>query len=201
VRYSAADILNKLGQAQMQDAPLVTDTDGARQKRQAVAGILISMLGDRDRDFRLAAAEALGRLGVPDAVSLLVEHLTDSDPAVQVASARSLESLRWEPNRMGDKARQLVALERWADVVGLGEHAVEALADASNGRSVVARRRAIETLVKIGGVKAISALNRIAAEPDGAVREEALAGISVLKTDSPLIVHVEAEPQSTGPII
>jgi len=44
-------------------------------------------------------------------------------------------------------------------------------------------------------------LNRIAAEPDGAVREEALAGISVLKTDSSLLVQAEAEPQSTGPII
>src|SRR5205823_6445547 len=62
VRQSAAEVLSKLGRTQAQAGLMVTESDAARQKRNQAGRILVEMLGDADRDFRLAAAEALGRM-------------------------------------------------------------------------------------------------------------------------------------------
>lgn len=183
VRHSAADILKKLGVSQSDDTTLRTDTDGARQKRHAAHAILVAMLGDHDREFRQAAAEAMGRVGLSDSIPQLVERLSDADRGVQTAAARSLEKLRWQPDRVDDKARQFVALERWADAAALGTGAVEAIAGTISWNDALARRRAIEALVHIGDRKAITALKEIAANSSAAIRDEAGAALAVLERD------------------
>ncbi|MGZ8937626.1 MAG: HEAT repeat domain-containing protein, partial [Limisphaerales bacterium] len=75
VRNSAADVLRKLGVTRDGESPMITDSDGARKKRLAAHSILFSMLSDRDRIFRQAAAETLGRIGSSESVPHLVERL------------------------------------------------------------------------------------------------------------------------------
>jgi len=82
------------------------------------------------------------------------------------------------------KARQLVALERWTDAAILGDDAVDALVDAFAWKDALTRRRATETLVKIGSSKAVSALRTLASDPNEAVREEAKTALVALKSDS-----------------
>jgi HEAT repeat protein len=54
---------------------------------------LTDLLFDRDRDLRLAAAEALGRLRDRHAVSVLAAAARDADPAVQQAAHAALAAL------------------------------------------------------------------------------------------------------------
>lgn len=182
VRHSATDVLKKLGVTQTHDKQLLTDSDGALQKRQAAQNVLFSMLSDSDRAFRQAASEALGRIGLSDSISRLVERLSDSDRGVQSAAARSLETLRWQPEKAADKARQLVALERWSEAISIGPEAVDALVATLSWNDVFARRRAIEALVHIGGPRAVAALRAVATDPDSALREEASAALNVLNS-------------------
>ncbi len=185
VRHSAADALKKLGVSNDKENSLVTDGDGALRKRQAAHTILLSLLSEKDPHFRQAAAEALGRIGLASSIAPLVQRLSDTDPGVQSAAARSLEALRWHPSQNQEKARQLVALERWEDAVGMGPDAVDALTGALAWNDAKARRRVIESLVHIGGAKAVSALRALAADPVLAIREEALRALSILESNHP----------------
>jgi HEAT repeat protein len=55
--------------------------------------VLSEMLSDRDRDFRLAAAVALGRLREKSAGAILVAAVADSDDAVRQAAETALAAL------------------------------------------------------------------------------------------------------------
>jgi HEAT repeat protein len=54
---------------------------------------LIQALGDSDRDVRRAAAEALGKLGDPQAVPALIQALGDSDRAVRRAAQQAIQQI------------------------------------------------------------------------------------------------------------
>ena len=154
---------------------------GGAENKTAALEILISMLTDRDRAFRQAAAEALGRIGQPASVPSLVERLSDRDRGVQTAAARSLNALRWQPDRVDSRARQYVALERWADAAALGSEAVDAIAETVIWNDELARQRAIEALVQIGDGNAISALRNMASHPIDAIREDAAMALAALE--------------------
>jgi HEAT repeat protein len=55
--------------------------------------ILADLLGDRDRDLRLAAAEAFGQLREKNAASVLSKAVNDQDPFVSQAAERALAAL------------------------------------------------------------------------------------------------------------
>jgi len=58
---------------------------------------LLQALGDWDRDLRLAAVEALGRIADKRAVDPLVRVLEDADEWVRQAALRALKGLGWQP--------------------------------------------------------------------------------------------------------
>ena len=180
IRQSAAEALAKLGQAQPQSTALATENDASPQKRHVAGEILKQMLSDVDRDFRQAAAEALGRMNLSDAALSLVSRLEDRDRGVQLAAARSLETLRWQPESQVQQAHFLVALEKWADIPALGVNAIDALANVVSWDETAARRRAIEALVQIGGPQAESALITMGAHADEAVRADARSALTLL---------------------
>jgi HEAT repeat protein len=59
----------------------------------AAFAILAELLGDRDRDLRLAAAEAFGQARDRSAVSILAAAMQDKDPFVSGAVERALTSI------------------------------------------------------------------------------------------------------------
>jgi HEAT repeat protein len=59
----------------------------------AAFAILADLLGDRDRDLRLAAAEAFGQARDKSAVSVLATALQDKDPFVSQAAEHALTAL------------------------------------------------------------------------------------------------------------
>jgi HEAT repeat protein len=59
----------------------------------AALAILADLLGDRDRDLRLAAAEAFGVARDRGAVTVLTAALQDTDAFVRQAAERALAAL------------------------------------------------------------------------------------------------------------
>ena len=96
IRYAASSVLQQMGEspaphaAGLQVEKVMT---AAGQRQRKVISIFVELLGDTDRDIRVAAAETLGRLGDQRAASALMTALSDADLAVRRAAAKSLEFL------------------------------------------------------------------------------------------------------------
>jgi HEAT repeat protein len=67
--------------------------DTAQFRRKTALDLLVEVLGDYDRDLRLAAVEALGRLGDARAVTPLMSMLSDDDRWVREAASKALQTL------------------------------------------------------------------------------------------------------------
>jgi HEAT repeat protein len=98
VRHSAGKLLERLN---IDPTSLPPESPASAPEKPAVApafshpvlGVLADLLFDRDRDLRLAAAEALGRLRERSAASLLKSALRDADFSVRRAVQEALEAL------------------------------------------------------------------------------------------------------------
>lgn len=61
---------------------------------------LINALKHTDRDVRIGAAKALGKLGDPRAIEPLKRTLNDGDSDVRIAALEALEELGWKPRSL-----------------------------------------------------------------------------------------------------
>ena len=98
VRHSATKLLQQLNSV----VPEMADSSTRHGSRRATAGkvpqhavftILGDLLGDRDRDLRLAAAMAFGQLREKGAKAILTTATRDGDPYVQQAARNALAAL------------------------------------------------------------------------------------------------------------
>ncbi|MGH7977036.1 MAG: HEAT repeat domain-containing protein, partial [Limisphaerales bacterium] len=95
VRHSANKVLERMNIATNGDIGKESnsDEDGSADLPQAIFVILKDLIRDHDRDFRLAAAEALERLQAKSARPLLVTAETDGDLFVRQTVQRALAAL------------------------------------------------------------------------------------------------------------
>jgi HEAT repeat protein len=97
VRHSAGKLLERLkidGAAlEKEIAAAATRIPDVRGQAHPAVPVLADLLFDRDRDLRLAAATAFGRLGDKSVVTLLSAALRDTDFAVRMAAQDSLAAL------------------------------------------------------------------------------------------------------------
>jgi HEAT repeat protein len=94
VRHSASAVCESIRNAHVL-GPVVRaspDTE-AQLRRGAALDAFIEVLCDPDRDLRLAAAEALGRIGDERSVQPLLDSLADDDPWVRSAVSAALAAL------------------------------------------------------------------------------------------------------------
>lgn len=96
VAQSAADTLAKIKDARQRALENAAKADKERLPRGM--SILVDLLGDFDRDVRLASAEALGRMNDFKAIPSLVKAMDDSDEWVGRAAALALNHLNWSPD-------------------------------------------------------------------------------------------------------
>jgi HEAT repeat protein len=92
VRHAAAAALSGLRAADEVETSLRQGHDRVLFRRQAVLETLLSALEDEDRDLRLAAVEALGRMGESDAAGRLRPLLDDPDPWIRSSVRTTLQS-------------------------------------------------------------------------------------------------------------
>jgi hypothetical protein len=102
ISHSAASLLEQIpedsigGGLETPAAPpreMVSPAENQANPATAVFDILAELLGDRNRDLRLAAAEALGQLREKTAASILATAIHDGDVFVRQAAERALIAL------------------------------------------------------------------------------------------------------------
>jgi HEAT repeat protein len=152
------------------------------QVREVVVGLgapavpaLIKALGDSDSAVRRAAAEALGKLGDPQAVPALIQALGDSDSAVRRAAAEALGAI-------GDP------------------QAVPALIQALGDSDWDVRRAAAWALGKLGDPQAVPALS-VWAHAGGYAARDALQTLGHPMLDLPQAVTQVAAQGAWGVLI
>jgi HEAT repeat protein len=97
VAQSAADTLAKINDMRQRHLDTKFLGDPGKQRTGHAINLLADMLHDSDRDFRQAAAEALGRIVDDRVVVPLVAALEDPDECVGRAAALALNHLNWAP--------------------------------------------------------------------------------------------------------
>jgi HEAT repeat protein len=102
VRHFVGNLLGGLARTTSQPKPSAStygeDDETAfliREGRRKLAlSLFTSILSDRDRDLRQAAAESLGRIADARAESALVRAAADEDAGVRIAASRSLSEIQ-----------------------------------------------------------------------------------------------------------
>ena len=112
-RQAVIQAIEKITKA---SSPVTSGSASARDlpQRQAAVDAFQEALGCDHRDVRLAAADALGRLGDSASIQPLVQTMRDPDPGVCVAAAQSLSMLGWQPGDEFQQARQAKLLRQLA---------------------------------------------------------------------------------------
>jgi HEAT repeat protein len=93
--FVASNLLQQLGESSPQvvsTTPRVMASVGHKQR--VMFSTFLELLGDAERDLRLAAVQVLGRLGDSRAIEPLNQALADPDEAVRRAAVKSLELLQ-----------------------------------------------------------------------------------------------------------
>ena len=98
VRQSAATLLVQITQIQSDEPSLANVSARNKQYRQMAYDTLIGLLEDDDRDFRMAAAEGLGRIADARAIGPLTLRLKDDDQRVRGVAAGTLQKLQRQPD-------------------------------------------------------------------------------------------------------
>jgi HEAT repeat protein len=112
-RQSVLQAIEKITKA---SSPAAGANASARNLPQSQAAVeaFLEALGSDHPDVRLAAADALGRLGDAGNIHSLVQTMRDPDPGVCVAAAQSLSMLGWQPGDEFQQARQAKLLRQLA---------------------------------------------------------------------------------------
>ena len=119
-------------------------------------------LEDQDGEVRAYALHALVRLGVPDATSLAIDGLSDSDSYARKIAARALEDLA-DPSAVAALGRVVIEDEDYR----VREWAAEALAAIGTGDAVVELTRALDDPVKEVRLAAVRGI--VKRQPEAAV--------------------------------
>jgi len=119
-------------------------------------------LEDQDGEVRAYALHALVRLGVPDATSLAIGGLSDSDSYARKIAARALEDLA-DPSAVAALGRVVIEDEDYR----VREWAAQALTAIGTGDAVVELTRALEDPVKEVRLAAVRGI--VKRQPEAAV--------------------------------
>jgi HEAT repeat protein len=93
VRHNAGKVLERLNVDIGTEKEPVPSEEKPASLSQAIFVILADLIRDRDRDLRLAAAQALEQLQAKSAQPLLATAAADDDPFVQQIVRRALATL------------------------------------------------------------------------------------------------------------
>ena len=94
VRQAASEVLARIAQARAMSRGPEEEATAAMAQAPMAVQVLVGLLRDSDRDFRLAAAEALGRLGDERVAMALGTARQDIDRWVQSAANTAWEEIQ-----------------------------------------------------------------------------------------------------------
>jgi HEAT repeat protein len=174
---TAIDALDELGQEALEElitsmADLDIGEDAADWKKTKA---FVRALGAELPELRMAAANAVGELGVPDAVPKVVERFDDPDPRVRARAARACRLI-------GDA------------------RATDPLTGLLTDPKAAVRVEAAEALGRIGNRQALQALLQLYDDGDERVRRIAVRGFGQFRNDRPVEYLAEALTDDSAPV-
>jgi HEAT repeat protein len=191
VRGAAIDALDEVGTDAVERLVAEMagiDADGADWVR---AEAFVEALGADRAELRMAAANALGRVGDPSAVAALTDRLDDPDPRVRARAARACGSIGDAratdrlADRLGDQDGR-VRREAADALAAIGtEAALAPLLDAVDDPSERVRYAAVMALGGYEGEAAIDPLIRALDDDDETVRRAAVFSLVELLANAP----------------
>lgn len=134
---------------------------------------LVAALSDAHWRVREKAAEALGQIGDSYAVEPLVAALKDDDSDVRKKAAEALDRFGWQPKDEDEQQLYFIAKEEWDKCVELNGETVKALVSVLEDKNPDVRKKATETLVKIGGLRTVEPLIAALKHDNSNIRKEA----------------------------
>lgn len=165
---------------------------GSQDHAAAVRALEGILQQDPDPRVRIAAADALGQLGGPDATALLVEKAASTDePIVRTAALVAIETSR-DPSAIPGLIN-LFRLNRGQDDVGaqfeanaalvkIGAPGVPQLLHALNDSSAKVREAVVRVLGEMGSPEVADRIAALQADPDFGVRWEVERALAKLKS-------------------
>lgn len=179
----AASTVLQLISGEVEHNPTVEKTtiiDRSAEQKRAAARILSTTLKDADVDFRLMAAETLGRLGQAEFADGLSVSLHDADEWVRWHAAHSLQAMNWQPADEKQKALWLVLLNQWEAAAELGAATTEPLLSALQSVKSKTREGAAATLGKLKAASAAPDLMICLQDPQKSVRRAAAKALAII---------------------
>jgi HEAT repeat protein len=186
IQWQAADALGRMGEEAyepLRKAWYRTDTATKIGAIEAMGGIrdpraLLYLRGmienDPQAEVRWGATIALGRIGQPEAIPILVRALDDPDKYVRYGAGIALKELRWEPGTPENEARLRIALQEWDKIGLIGRPAAGPLQSVLRDRDPKIRRQVVESLSEIGHLGGTTDCFPILSDGDPTVRWEAV---------------------------
>lgn len=166
----------------------------------ASAPPLIALLGkEKHTELKYAAVLALGGIGSPDVIPVLVQTLRDTSKHLRYAAALSLDRLGREPAEEDDRIRFLIARCDWDAVRASGPAAVPLLRQTSRDPDPAIRSRIASIIGEIRAGEGLAACEAGLRDSDPGVRwASVLAAMNcgLPPTRMPLFV---ASRERTGP--
>lgn len=158
----------------------------ATDPKSAAAPLLV-LLQDQDPQIRVTAAQALGKIAVPDTAPALLRSLDDADPAVRAMSAWALGNLGEDvldqaglklAKRLDDPSPAVkLASARALGALGSTQPIVALLTEQLTRSDVETRRAAVQALTWLEAGSAYHALIAALGDPDAQVRQGAVAAL------------------------
>jgi HEAT repeat protein len=164
---------------------------GSKDHAGAVRALEAVLRHDPDHHVRIDAADALGRLGGPDATALLVEKAASTDEStVRGAALIAIETSR-DPSAIPGLINLFRLNRSQDDVVAqigasqallkIGTPGVPQLLQALNDSSAKVREAVVEVLGKMGIPEVADRLTGLQTDPDPAVRRAVASALATLK--------------------
>ncbi len=119
---------------------------------------LVAAMNDTSWEVREKAVEALSRIGDERVLEPLVVTLNDHDSDVRQKAAEALDKLGWQPENEDEQRLYLIAKREWDKYVEGDFATVEALIMVMKDKNPEIRKKAIETLIKLGGRRTVRPL-------------------------------------------
>lgn len=154
---------------------------------KSAAASLVVLLQDQDPQIRVTAAQALGKIAVPDTAPALLRSLDDADPAVRAMSAWALGNLGEDvldqaglelAKRLDDPSPAVkLASARALGAVGSTQTIIELLTERLTRSDVETRRAAVQALTWLEAGSAYHVLIEALGDSDAQVRQGAVAAL------------------------
>jgi hypothetical protein len=143
---------------------------GDMREKSAVPKLTTLLRDDESSEVRWASAIALGEIGDPIVIPVLVNALLDPDKYVRYGVTLALEELHWTPGGPEESAYYLIAGQKWEEIESHTTIPADPFIHHLQDQDPDIRARCAEVLGRLRSPEAKGACSSVLRDPNGEVR-------------------------------